>query len=454
MMVTAGSAGRLRQDALRLVHFEQTSAGAAAMSMPFCGSSYRYGARAASRSGRDCAVGTTRANFAVGVGDRDQTCGSADRHVAATDANLRPQERVRADEQEFIILIQAHLGDVIRAELLSCRGVRQRCDQPRRRWVASSSLHSLLNFLDRLRRSHDLRFPDDQVRIARPVQAVLLHRRQSTSPNPPASRKYEPKSNSTFSSMIGAMYCANSICAFDLFAPVVPRYPSARVSGVTSKSGRRIVGGAAASPPTTGKAMHDVRSRALSAGCEGHRALAPPKIANIARRRFPSSARASTSVASPRARATTDVTRVGVTRSPGRSPTLSRRAARARAGRFRDLDVHRSRRWRAAVFDAKPARAGGAGPSDDIIRHRRARASLRRARRRPIGRVVWRSRWPDSRESVRRITILFDRVNLCSIQSYVAFRLFRASPSLDEIALLILLRVFIASLVLARTRLR
>ena len=38
--------------------------------------------------------------------------------VAATDANLRPQERVRADEQEFIILIRAHLGDVIRSELL------------------------------------------------------------------------------------------------------------------------------------------------------------------------------------------------------------------------------------------------------------------------------------------------------------------------------------------------
>ena len=60
-------------------------------------------------------------------------------------------------------------------------------------------------------------------------------------------------------------------------------------------------------------------------------ARAPPKIANIARRRFTSSARASTSVASPRARATTDVTRVWRPDRPDVRDAFADKLARARA---------------------------------------------------------------------------------------------------------------------------
>ena len=126
------------------------------------------------------------------------------------------------------------------------------------------------------------------------------------------------------------MYCANSICAFDLFAPVVPRYPSSRVSGVTSKSGRRIslFGGGGFSTNKLEK-YAPTSARALSAPALS--ALAPPKIANIARRRFTSSARASTSVASPRARATTDVTRVWRPDRPDVRDAFADKLARARA---------------------------------------------------------------------------------------------------------------------------
>ena len=53
-----------------------------------------------------------------------------------------------------------------------------------------------------------------------------------------ANRQYDPKSKSMFSSIIGAMYCAYSICAFTLFAPDVLDAPSNRSSGSTSNSGK------------------------------------------------------------------------------------------------------------------------------------------------------------------------------------------------------------------------
>mmetsp|Transcript_3976 Transcript_3976/g.14035 ORF Transcript_3976/g.14035 Transcript_3976/m.14035 type:complete len:217 (-) Transcript_3976:99-749(-) len=53
-----------------------------------------------------------------------------------------------------------------------------------------------------------------------------------------ANRQYDPKSKSMLSSIIGAMYCAYSICAFDLFAPDVLAAPSNRSSGSTSNFGK------------------------------------------------------------------------------------------------------------------------------------------------------------------------------------------------------------------------
>ena len=91
-----------------------------------------------------------------------------------------------------------------------------------------------------------------------------------------AKWKYEPKSNSTFSSMIGAMYCANSICAFDLFAPVVPRYPplESAASPPPSREEESLFG--------AGRLLHQqIEKYALTSA----RALSAPALSALARLR-------------------------------------------------------------------------------------------------------------------------------------------------------------------------
>ena len=95
------------------------------MSMPFCGSSYRYGARAAS-SFAETHASEPRANLRRWRWRAGSNLPDPLPDAARDRCESSPQERVRADEQEFIILIRAHLGDVIRSELLSCREVRAR----------------------------------------------------------------------------------------------------------------------------------------------------------------------------------------------------------------------------------------------------------------------------------------------------------------------------------------
>ena len=71
-----------------------------------------------------------------------------------------------------------------------------------------------------------------------PVQTMLLPGGESSSVRQ-HNRQYDPKSKSMFSSIIGAMYCAYSICAFTfVFAPDVLDAPSNRSSGSTSNSGK------------------------------------------------------------------------------------------------------------------------------------------------------------------------------------------------------------------------
>ena len=248
--------------------------------------------------------------------------------------------------------------------------------------------------------------------------------------------------------MIGAMYCANSICAFDLFAPVAP------VSLLSSQRrhlqvGKKNLSSRRVSPPTNWKS---IPRRPLARS-------PPPRSARSRLRKSPTSrvdgsprplARRRPSPHLGRARRPTS--RESGVPSPGRSRRFRGHVgARTRAGRFHDLTFIVLDGGVGDASSVTTVRARRGSDQIDII-HYSSKDKYLFAERfdGSIGLAFRAERW---RAREREDESLFCLINLSFNSKLCAFRLFRASPPLVK-SRLSSSGIAREPLVLARTRLR